>query len=175
MRLSVKHKKTMKKLLLLLLFLPFTNYSQHNFTVKNNQLVWQKVYENPVKKNTFFTQLANIKETNLLENTAIGISGTTDWYVFKIQKPPYWASFPISYFVNIEFKENKYRVTISNVAFDGPEIITYGVKQKMDYKLNLGALDNGKLIQKKKVLSTLNQLNTHFTEKYTAKEITEDW
>lgn len=163
----------MKKILLIILITTTYCNAQSRFTVKENTIIWQHIYQTTATNldSLLINQLQQTEATHPLKLKDNQITGTTNWYVLNLEKPPYWASFPISYFINIAIKQNKYRVTIKNVGFNGPEIEAYGVRQKMDYKLNLGALDNGKLKTKKKVTTTLQQLDQHFLEFFKLKPI----
>ena len=91
-------------------------------------------------------------------------------------KSPYWASFPFESFVKIEFKENRCRITFSNITFDGPEIQVSGVKHKYDYKLSKESQKKGKIKNSKKVRKVLKILNGFFENITTNKvEKISDW
>lgn len=115
----------MKNLLILLLLISVTAFSQenYNFKVENNQLIWQDVFESIInksdieeiiKKNGIFKNLVieeNIIKGNL-ENIAADYKGagkssmTTSIYV---------QNTTINSFFIIEFKDGKYRITLNDL------------------------------------------------------------
>ena len=116
--------------------------------------VENKIYFDNFKTNEFLNSLS--KNNN-------SISGKSNKKDLKI-KSPYWASFPIDCFIKIEFKDDKLRVSISNITFDGPEIEVYGVKDKLDYKLTTEALKNGEMKNSKKVREVISKLDKFFND-----------
>ena len=132
-----------------------------NFKIEENEILWQKVIKLKNTKEKYIEQL-KLKEffTNLdrSESSIVGKSNKKD---LKI-KSPYWSSFPFDCFVKIEFKENRFRITFSNITFDGPEIEVYGVKQKYDYKLSEEGKRKGKLKKSKNILKVFSELNKFF-------------
>ncbi len=151
-------------------------YTFKNFKILDNELIWQKVFPLKIDQNAYFYKLKSVEFLNsLLKNNNI-VSGKSNNKDLKI-KSPYWASFPFNCFVKIEFKDTKYRVTISNIIFDGPEIEVYGVKNKLDYKLSENVLQNGKMKNSKKIRNVTSELDKFFQIRMAEKSIEEkdDW
>lgn len=146
-----------------------------NFKIENNEILWQKVIDFKEGKKEYFSKL-NLKEFfNQLEWNETSIAGKTNKKDLKI-KSPYWASFPFECFVKIEFKENRCRITFSNITFDGPEIQVSGVKHKYDYKLSKEGQKKGEIKNTKKVLKVIKVLNDFFEGIITNKvEKKSDW
>ena len=171
----------MKEKIIILFLIANLNlvYSQteisSNFRIENNEIIWQKIIEIKGNKSEYSKNLKLKEFFNKLEWAENSITGKTGEKDLKI-KSPYWASFPFESFAKIEFKENRCRVTFSNITFDGPEILISGVKHKYDYKLSKEAQKKGKFKRSKKVRKVLRILNDFFN-KITINEIKEksDW
>lgn len=166
----------MKKLLLFITLLTSSFYAQENFKIENNSIIWQKVFDNftnldlkQLQQNPF---CANLQFNNV-------ISGTSNYYQFPNKEGlPVFAYQDFKCFILVEEKENKYRVTISNITFKGLEIEVFGVKNKSEEYLSFYALKNngGELRKNNSITNTLNSLNNFFIETFTLKEIIKsDW
>lgn len=166
----------------ILLFLFFSNVmlsqagGNLNFKVDENEILWQKVIEFEKVQSEYTEQLKLKEFFNNLNWNETSIAGKSSKKDLKI-KSPYWASFPFDCFIKIEFKENRCRVTFSNVTFEGPEIEVLGVKQKLIYKLSDEAQKNGVLKDSKKIINVFYRLNDFF-ENITSEKLIEkksDW
>jgi hypothetical protein len=146
-----------------------------NYKIENNEILWQKVIDIKEGKKEYFSKLKLKEYFNKLEWHETSIAGKTNKKDLKI-KSPYWASFPFESFVKIEFKENRCRVTFSNITFNGPEIQVSSVKHKYDYKLSKESLKKGKIKNSKKTGKVLKMLNNFFEKITTDKvEKNSDW
>ena len=113
------------KTILLLLFTSLT-IAQGDFKIESNKLIWQKVFDLDISKDDFIKNLklsgnfydieydsfisTNIKEVPI-DYKASG---------YKVANTPmYISSSNIIGDVIIEFKEEKYRVTVSNIKLKG--------------------------------------------------------
>ena len=138
------------------------------FKIKDGKLIWQKVFlkDNKDLIGHFSKQvISNISKDNLQQ---VGNRMSFEIKEDKVEYKKYggtWSNtlahlnVPISYLVVIDFKENKYRVTISFI--------------KSFFGLNIGylhlsdvSLKNGSLTKKKIVLRGLRFLNVHFVKKF---------
>ena len=167
-------------LLVFLIFSTNTMFSQiennASFKVEENEIIWQKVLEFENTQDEYIGKLKLKEFFNNLEWNENSIAGKSNKKDLKI-KSPYWASFPFDCFIKIEFKENRCRITFSNITFDGPEVQVYGVKQKYDYKLSELGLKNGELKKYKKIKNAITELNVFF-ENITSEKLIEkksDW
>jgi len=120
----------MKKLILLsLIIMPFYSVLNaqtitdqiDNFTVEDKKVVWQKVFETDLS----FSELTEkIKESGLLENPEITddkiISKTKQLKVLYKEAGFGSTWYVVGYFIQpmakIEFKESRYRVTLTNMS-----------------------------------------------------------
>lgn len=173
----------MKKILFILtLAISSAGFSQkyvdtlQNFKIEKGNIIWQKVFKsNKIDKVKSF--LKSNEFTNTLKEENNSFSGrTTNTKKRLVKNSPYYATFGFDGFCTIDFKEDKYRVTLKDIVFDGPTITVLGVQQKQDYPLQLQVIKNTKIKNRKKVIKVLTTLNTllinNFTLQTTKKE---DW
>jgi hypothetical protein len=138
----------MKKLILLLLLLQFSNlYSQvskieyKNFKLQDNkELIWQKVFEVNVSKDS----LLKLIQGSVISNSFINnlkyenytFNGTSNFEkLTNISGTPIGARTEYNCFVKIDIKENKYRVTIENIKFKPINFDFGGVEINHSYTL----------------------------------------
>jgi len=174
----------MKKITLLLILLTSTIYSQkyidtlYNFRLNENKIIWQKVFETKEKdlQNTFRKKvITNIKLENLQEiDNIISFSVIEDIIDFK-KYGGKWGStaifvqYPNNYLVVIDFKHQKYRVTIKAISLKSE--IQYMATDLKDYVIKKNKIKNSKTNNK-----GLNYYNKHFIAKFTLKNSTNsDW
>ncbi len=120
-------KENLMKLLLFLFYLPFIiGFNQSdtdNFEIENGKLIWQKVYETELTNEQI---IGEIKKSGNFKNIEISEDGvfaefknlSFDFKGFgssEMSTPIYVARNSANAFVQIEFKENRYRVTIKNI------------------------------------------------------------
>ena len=116
------------KLILLLIYLPmvaigFNQSDTDNFAIENGKLVWQKVYETELTKEQLTQKIKSSGDFKNLEINESGIIGeivnlTLDFKGFgssEMSTPIYIARNSVNSFVQFEFKENRYRVSIKNI------------------------------------------------------------
>ncbi len=157
------------KYLIILILLFYSNYNNaqtdnnENFKIVENELIWQKIFPMQVEYKIYYDNLKTNEFLNSLTENSNSISGKSNKKDLKI-KSPYWASFPFDCFIKIEFKDDKLRVSISNITFDGPEIEIYGVSDKLDYKLSTAAQKNGEMKNSKKVQEVISTLDKFFND-----------
>jgi hypothetical protein len=120
--------KIIKKLVFSLLLSVMTtiSYGQenvNNFIIDNSELVWQKVFETSM---TFEELKEKIKDSGLFEKVEISdnkLSGEIKPFsadfngagFSEMSAPIYIARSTLSGFIIIEYKENKYRVTLKKI------------------------------------------------------------
>lgn len=120
----------MKKILLLLLMIPFFTFAQNevnNFKVNDQRLlVWQKVFESDVNPDQLFGQLLStgfFKDVNKTDSTFFGLfQGIEPDYKgygsSEMSTPIYIARSFINGGVRIEIKDGRYRVTLQNLTLE---------------------------------------------------------
>ncbi|WP_282070909.1 hypothetical protein [Polaribacter atrinae] len=115
------------KSIIFLFYLPFligfNLSSTDNFEIENSKLIWQKVYETEltneqlkerIKSSGNFKNLELNKDRIIAEITNLSID-YKGYGSSEMSTPIYVARNNLNSFVQIEFKENRYRVTIKNI------------------------------------------------------------
>ena len=126
----------MKKIFYLFLFAPLFLFSQvENFSILNNQIQWQKVYESKLTKTDLLHFLKSSNKFSELSESENSIYGITQNLQVDFKK---FSNYPsifvqqtkiISKFI-IDFKENKYRVIVKDIIIHDPtnEINSYNLR-----------------------------------------------
>ncbi len=174
----------MKKKVLLILFISFSVniFSQkyvdslYNFKVDNESIIWQKVFKNK-DLDKIKTRIKTQEFTNKLKEVDSSFSGRSNKYNKRVVKnSPYFATFGFDAFLKIEFKPNKYRVTISDIVFDGPVLKVFSTEQKQDYPLNLNVLRKKRIKNSKRNNNVLKKLDSILNSKFIiTKTKQDDW
>lgn len=167
----------MKNYTVLFLFISVNIFSQkavdslYNFKITEGSLIWQKVFESPTKdsKNDFKTLVLNkIKSTNLKEtpeNISFSIEKETINFV-KYGGSGMFTAFFLqdinNYFVSCDFKDNKYRITVSNIT-SGPAEKNESINLER-YILSKGKIKNNNFNQKNLLI-----YQKYFEELFTVK------
>lgn len=177
----------MKKLLLFLLFLPLTSYSQldtlYNFKIHNNELIWQHTFK--TTKTTEDLKIAYITNTISTFNTS-NLNELKNRITFSIEKDKVnfkkfggsWGNtatfvqYPINYLVVVDFKDFKYRVTIKSTMIDYGRLGITSLedtttKKRTTIFKNSAAISDGLL-----------DYDNYFLDKYSLKNIlieNDDW
>jgi len=145
----------MKTLILLIFAIPAL--AQTNFTVANNTVVWQKVYQDTTSFNQYYAFLKHNHFTVTADGEFIDFSKDFTTQEFK----PYGyraMEFPTLFYDgyikgNVEFKDGKYRVTINQIIFkDALTLETYNPIE--DWFIKNGTLKTSNMHTK--VLTTMD-------------------
>lgn len=146
----------MKKLLLLLLFISQSMFGQetNNFKIENRDLIWQYIFETDLSQEELKQELSTKGLWESFEKVGddlIGICSGID-ADFKgagygeMSVPMYVARMSINFHSLIQFKDGRYRVTITNIKlvqkYDDPlvkqgQVISlndFAVKRNGDFK-----------------------------------------
>ncbi|ADV50586.1 hypothetical protein Celal_3320 [Cellulophaga algicola DSM 14237] len=115
------------KTLIFLIYLPiligFSTSETDNFEIENGKLIWQKVYETELTKEQLTDKIKNSGNFKNVELNESGIIAeitnlTLDFKGYgssEMSTPMYIARNSVNSFVQIEFKESKYRVSIKHI------------------------------------------------------------
>jgi len=118
------------KTLIFLIYLPiligFSTSETDNFEIENGKLIWQKVYETELTKEQLTDKIkssGNFKNVELNESGIIAEINnlTLDFKGYgssEMSTPMYIARNSVNSFVQIEFKDSKYRVSIKKYKTD---------------------------------------------------------
>ena len=178
----------MKKKITLLLFLlgiPILSFSQklvdtlYTFrVVDNSQIVWQKVFSSDIDdlQNSFKKEVVtNLQLENLQElGNTISFTVKNENIDFKKYGGTWggtaaFIKYPHNFLVVIDFKENRYRVTIKLIKIDFSSE-DLGIIDLETFLLKKGKLKNNKLSK-----VSLSYYHKHFSDKFTLKQINDDW
>lgn len=180
----------MKTISLLLIFLVTTINAQidtsHNFNLSESLNVnYQQIFKaQNITAEAFKSEIikqTNIKNVEINDNTITG--QIVDLKVNKTEDGPATPIFLREDFnadFTIEFKDNKYRVTITNIVFiDRQSLLAYNSDNAEVLKTNIEDLVVKKKKQKFKTSKTidaaLNYTNLHLTKLFTYKQTKDDW
>ena len=175
----------MKKITLVLTLLTSTIFSQkyidtlYNFKVIDGNIIWQKVIESEEKnlQETFRKKvITNIKFEDFQEvDNIISFNVVDDIINFKkyggkLMFTSFHVQEPKNYHVVIDFKENKYRITIKQITVNF-ENTGLGKSKIEDFVTKKNKIKNSKTTRK-----DLNYYQKHFLEKFSLAEKTDnDW
>lgn len=176
----------MKKILLLLMFVPTLLFSQEeeifSFSVQDGNLIWQKIYETEL---SFDDVVSNIRQSGAIPNAEVTddkIIGQTRLIDADIKGAGY-KPFSVAIYINrnfyecfatIEYKEGRYRVTLKNITmiqkYDDP----MGVEGQRE-RIELYTI-GGDGMKRSFVKKPAEILDYTFTKLFTIKEQpNDDW
>lgn len=165
----------MKKIILILLLIKLSSlYSQNpkteheNFKLQEDKtLIWQKVYEIEASKDSIVNLLKAFKSSNSfinkLDYNNFSFSGTSNYSKISDMKGmPLAVQTEFNCFLKIDIKNNKYRITISDLKFKPIEFDFGGIEIDNSYSIeDISVRDNYHEIRKnktaRKVLANLNK------------------
>mgnify|MGYP001025968995 CR=1 FL=1 len=152
----------------------------------DNKVTWQKIYDYNANKDSLVKilqfYLKNNLFTRLLEKSDDGFIGQSAKVKLSIAKDKPMAS-PFSAFIKIDVKDNKYRVYVTDIIFEGAEVgvISGGISISSATSNSFGyyVVNNKKNDFKKSrtAMNLLNSLNDDLTSYFTIKIDTsaDDW
>lgn len=166
----------MKKTLLLLLFIPFLSFSQKQLEIENGEIIWQKVYETNLTKEEI---KSSIKANPILNPILDNLSGTANPVKMECEETiPIYLEGKIQFFVLIQLKENRYRVTISNINIIPHQTVgIWGVNSSEnpqnieDYQIR----NNGEFRKNRMARNTRYCIEDYLTELFKINNISNDW
>lgn len=105
----------MKYFCYLLLLVPILSFSQTGaLDLKDGNIYWQKIYETDLSKEEIRAIIKSNATLNPLFENFSGISNPARIKCKEEDLPNYMAN-PFQFFALVEFKNNRYRVTISDI------------------------------------------------------------
>jgi hypothetical protein len=129
---------------LIFLLSPFFAIAQNDFKVEKEQVIWQKVFDNNVSSNDFdksFKTRTLFLNSQFSDNQIYGITEPKTLIKYDWSMPIY-ASYLTYFTYRVEFKENRYRVTVNDitqvVTTDKTETTLTGFILKKDQTLRTG-------------------------------------
>lgn len=172
----------MKKLTLLILLISSSVFSQsHNFSLKNESLIWSKVFNDTITpENTFkaLKQNSDFIYLDLLDNV---ITFDLNYQLANLEKYGYnVSSFPTYVFFDsnckgiIKFKEGRYKVEINKLNVSN---LNFATAIQQTFLIDNYTIKKGKLKESKSNLKVFNTFNKYFTTTFSKfkTEQEEDW
>lgn len=171
-----------KKILILLLLISGSAISQKKidsigtFHLIPKEVVWQKVYtykkgENQKKLKEQLIQQPYTATINFTDNV---FSGASQPMVMKI-KGPWFVQYKMNSFINIVFKEDKYKVTVSKFEWTGPEVSVFNVTARSEPTLYHYTANKKRFKKTKARVSFLKRLHKFLDQQFTIKEAQAGW
>lgn len=162
----------MKQLFFIIAFIFALQISaQHNFIVENNNLKWQVVVTNTA---TINVKNIHLKQQGFTTNTSDGVIEFEKQFTLDDLKPfgYSWSSYPTyvqpgNYNGIIEFKDGKYRITITNINVFYQPTNTYD--NLSDFVVKKSSIN-----AKKHHLKALQTFNDYFKDILTNTKVS-DW
>ncbi len=96
-----------------------------NFEIENGQVIWQKVYDTDLTKEQLIGQIKSSGKFKNISENGESLSAEIDqlsmdfkgYGVSEMSTPMYVSRSYVQAFALIEFKEERYRVTLKNIKF----------------------------------------------------------
>lgn len=171
----------MKTILLIVITLLSSFGQQHNFEVLENELIWQKVYEEELTIDDFEKSILGkgpITSIDKTENTLfVRFEGLKLDYK-ALGKSEMWTSMyitrsNISGLATIQFKENKYRITIADIVLT--QNYSDGLMQQGEkHPLSFYAIKNGSL-RKAFLKKDAEIFDFNFIGLFAPSKVKDDW
>ncbi len=147
-----------------------------NFNIDEKKVVWEKVFDSELKEDS----LRTIYLKKILWNENSSNYNVIDGnIVLMVVKKEIGRAYPIDYTARIYFKDNKYKVKISDISFnrEGNSIAGYSFGNELiEYIVLKSKNSKWKTTNYAKKISSI--LNSHFLESYElTSEVAEndDW
>jgi hypothetical protein len=164
------------KYLVLLIFFTSNCQSQNNFTVIDNQLQWQKVYDAELTKDEL---KESIKKKTKFEDLYLNFASRVG--PFKIEcdfSMPIYMRDEFTYYVTIDHKAQKYRVTVTNIRLiPSTTISLFDVTTSESSASFSGYVvkNSGELKSNRLTKKVIDCIDKKFQIDFNFKKITSDW
>jgi archaellin len=159
------------KTIYLLLVLPFCLAAQHNFSADSNKLSWELVYNTKINPDVYFNSIKTKKDFIDCNFDGVLLYGTTPFInlIDSSFSMPIFARYDVKFIYKIEFKENRYRVLITNLIW-----YSEGFNENTNFEDLLLKNRDGSIRSAKKYVEYLDLLDIELTKIFTYKA-EKDW
>ena len=174
---------------LVLLFISFYSFGQndfYNFYVNEDDAtaVYRKVFEsNNIKKKDFINYLNSLSNITLIETDGDDLLGEIKGMIINYKKyggtlfsiPGYLLD-ELSASIRIQFKDDRYRVTIKNMKFYSSSTVDvgFGITVDTDNNFSENAVNKRKGTLRQNFKKGMLFMDSHFNDIFTYKENKED-
>lgn len=143
-----------------------------NFSVEKNVITWKKVFEFKENPIPYLKQNSNLKFKD-------SIFGTADNLLLRCRNISFYCKNDFQINFKIETKENKYRVTVSNIVFKNAININFGGVSTDDKLILLEEAElrfkDNTIRKNNQSVINLNCIDEFLTELFTIKIIEDKW
>lgn len=167
-----------KKIICFLILYSLASISSHgqkyidtlySFKIEDSKLIWQKIYKSKTnaKKGFKLSVLSSVNKRNLIElDNVISFEVSEDKFDYrkyggKWGNTPIYAQRPMRYLVVVEFKPNKYRVTLKSIEIIFPPNIGNSYLQDIVVKRKINKIKNNSTHKK-----PLQYYDLHFSSQF---------
>lgn len=152
-------------------------FAQENFLVENGDLVWQKVFEATPSPSQLAAQLSNVSE---LDNTINGeltdIEANYAAQGYRRMQISIYMTNPYSANVQVELKDDRYRVTVRNIRFVDLESTSYRNATKQYTPVSFLLVNGNSLKSSKTAQRSYDILNGDFLRRFDiGKKANDNW
>ena len=99
----------------------YTQSPDHHFTVEDNNVIWRNVFEGDVKSKKFI--ISNpLKDSIISSHEMTNITINYKPYGMNWANLPSYANGKFYFKYTVEVKEGKYRITVQNMFWRGPDL-----------------------------------------------------
>lgn len=163
-------------IILCLVLFSISASAQDNFTIENNKIIWQQVYESELSDAEIKTLL---KSNAILSEVSGDLTGTSrPEKISCAETTPIYMRDDLQYFTQIEVKEGRYRVTLSNFRFSPSVVVSlYNVETTNNTVAIEDYMQNNKneLRTGKMHTNSRDCLNRYFQEVFKFGKVYSDW
>lgn len=150
--------------------------AQDNFKAESNNIIWQQVYDSNLSEDEIKAQL---RSNAILSEVAGNLTGTSmPEKISCAETTPIYMRDALQYFTQIEVKEGRYRVTLSNFQFTPSVVVSfYNVETSNapvaieDYMLN----NSGEMRTGRMHTNSRDCLNRYFQDFFSFSKVNNDW
>lgn len=155
-----------------------------NFSIKNGVLIWQKIYDTELSKEQLihairssgdFSNISVYKDNLIAEISELSLSHKEYNAIAGVKAPHYAIHKYLKSYVVIDFKENRYRVTIKSIKFTPKDFsLEFGSRifeaEEIFLDSTTGNFNNRFLKKGSKIMDFTFQKITDFTKQPTLSE-----
>ncbi len=162
----------MKKQLLILVLISTTTLAQQNFFYTNT-LQWSQVYNDSINPNNYNIHLKNIGATTYFDGELLNFNinfdtKTLENFGFITSQYPTYIQLGGNYSGYIEFKNNKYKATITEIK------VVNALDPALQFNISEYVIKKGEIKTSKANQKTLDLLNKYFNNTFTY-QTPKDW
>jgi len=164
------------KYLFLFIFFSINAQSQDYFTVIDNELQWQKVYEVELSEDEL---RESIKKKVKFEDLYLDFASRVGPFNIECDfSTPIYMRDEFTYYISIEHKPEKYRITVINIRLIPSTTISIFDVRTSESDVSFSSYvvkKNGELKSNRLTKKVINCIDKKFQNDFNFKKITSDW